>query len=295
MSRCRPLLPLITLLLATTAPAASSDCTRNWICINSKQVDGNVELHAENLSEVPLTFTLKVRTRGLRADVPKTVTETLPPGQSRRVMKLSRIDRNKQGRYQFSYQWTIGNKDATHDDSYLYRLPYANGRSYRVIQGFGSRFSHTGHEYYAVDFKMDEGTPIHAARGGVVARKIEANSIGCWEDGCGRYANYVVILHDDQTTGEYYHLLKDGVLVEVGERVEAGQKIGLSGNTGHSTMPHLHFGVYRAAERGREQSIPVRFASADGIIERPRRGGRYQAVPMRRASTSAGNPATFEE
>ena len=178
---------------------------------------------------------------------------------------------------------------------HVYGLPYAEGRSYRVIQGYGSRFSHTGHEYYAVDFKMDEGTPVHAARGGVVARKVESNSVGCWADGCGRSANYIVILHDDQTTGEYYHLLKNGVLVDVGERVEAGQKIGLSGNTGHSTMPHLHFGVYRAAESGREQSIPVRFASADGIVDRPRRGGRYQAVPMRRASKSRTSPAPFEE
>lgn len=295
MSRWRGIALVSVMLVARAGYADSSDCTNDWICINSKKAHGAVELHAENLSDAPLTFTLRVRTRDLKTDAPKTLTESLAPRESRRVMVLTRINRHRQGYYRFTYQWTIGNKDAMHDDSYLYRLPYADGRSYRVIQGYGSRFSHTGHEYYAVDFKMDEGTPVHAARGGVVARTVEEHSIGCWEDGCGRYANYIVIVHDDQTTGEYYHLQKDGVLVEVGERVEAGQKIGLSGNTGHSTMPHLHFGVYRAAERGREQSIPVRFASADGIIERPRRGGRYQAVPMRRASIPADGTAPFEE
>ncbi|HZD53275.1 MAG TPA: M23 family metallopeptidase, partial [Woeseiaceae bacterium] len=129
----------------------------------------------------------------------------------------------------------------------------------------------------AVDFDMPEGTPVYAARGGLVARIEESHSRGCWKDGCGGYANYIVILHDDLTTGEYYHLQHDGALVEPGERVAAGQKIGLSGNTGHTTMPHLHFAVYRAAEWGKTQSVPVRFATASGIVDHPRRGARYEA------------------
>jgi murein DD-endopeptidase MepM/ murein hydrolase activator NlpD len=168
--------------------------------------------------------------------------------------------------------------DAVHDDDYLYALPYESGRSYRVLQGYGSRFSHTGLEAYAVDFDMPEGTPIHAARDGVVARVEDSHSIGCWRDGCGRYANYIVILHNDGTTGEYYHLEQDGALVDVGESVTRRQKIGLSGNTGHTTMPHLHFAVYRAAEWGNTQSIPVRFQTAQGTLNRPRHGGRYQAI-----------------
>jgi hypothetical protein len=48
-------------------------------------------------------------------------------------------------------------------------------------------------------------------------------------------------------------------------------------------MPHLHFAVYRAAEWGKTQSIPVRFLSSDGIVDKPRRRGRYQAVPVQQA------------
>lgn len=194
------------------------------------------------------------------------------------MMLLNQNNEHREGRYRYDLEWTVGDKDAMHDNDYLYALPYEHGRSYRVLQGYGSRFSHTGLEAYAVDFDMPEGTPVHAARAGVVARVEESHSIGCWRDGCGRYANFIVILHNDGTTGEYYHLKQDGALVDVGDSVARGQKIGLSGNTGHTTMPHLHFAVYRATEWGNTQSIPVRFQTAQGILTRPRHGARYEAI-----------------
>jgi murein DD-endopeptidase MepM/ murein hydrolase activator NlpD len=180
--------------------------------------------------------------------------------------------------YSISLEWTVGDQHADHDDSQLYALPYASGQAYTILQGYGSRFSHRGREEFAVDFDMPIGTPVHAARGGVVARVVESNDRGCWEDGCGKWANYIVILHNDGTTGEYYHLQKNGAHVDTGDSVVRGQKIGLSGNTGHSTMPHLHFAVYRAISWGNTQSIPARFETADGIVNTPRHGTRHRAV-----------------
>jgi murein DD-endopeptidase MepM/ murein hydrolase activator NlpD len=267
---------LLAGILATAG--AKAGCSGDGVCIDAVREGGNVELHAANLGNFPVTFTLRVRTREMRPSRPGAVTETLDPKESRLVMVLQPARESRPGRYRIAYDWTVGSKDAVHDDSAVYRLPYAAGRSYRVLQGYGSRFSHTGLEEFAVDFRMPEGTPVHAARGGIVARVEESHSRGCWEDGCGDYANYIVILHDDLTTGEYYHLQQDGALVEPGDRVVAGQEIGRSGNTGHTTTPHLHFAVYRAAEWGRTQSIPVRFATARGIVDRPRRGARYQAM-----------------
>jgi len=278
-------LTLVTFGLSIAAVAqADGDCDGDAICFNEESTDDGYRLRARNLTDFPVTYTVRVRTRNLTPDGPRKVTKTLAPRESNVAIRLHRTISDQPSRYRYSFDWTIGDREAVHDDDHVYRLPYASGKSYRVIQGFGSRFSHTGTEQYAVDFRMHEGTPVHAARSGVVARLEESNSIGCWEDGCGRHANYVVVLHDDGTTGEYYHLLQDGALVEVGERVVAGQKIALSGNTGHTTIPHLHFAVYRAVEWGNTQSVPIRFVSADGIIEQPRRGGRYQATPIRRAS-----------
>ena len=267
----------ITALLAFSG-SVLADCKDEWICVDAVDRGDDVELRARNLREFPITYTLRVRTRYFDVDGPKTVTRTLAPRQSERIMVLSQRDGGRRGRYRYSYEWTIGDMDAAHDDNHLYALPYASGRSYRVLQGYFSRFSHSGLEAYAIDFNMPVGTPVHAARAGIVARVEDSNSVGCWYDGCGRYANYIVIMHDDGTTGEYYHLQQDGAFVEVGDSVAQRQQIGLSGNTGHTTMPHLHFAIYRAIEWGNTQSIPVRFESADGIVSRPRRGARYQAT-----------------
>ena len=266
---------LAAFLCQNTAMAA---CADDWLGVDEVSDDGNIGLLATNLRDVPITFTLRVRSRGLVVKGPKTITETLEGKQSRLVMMFGENGGDRIGRYRISCDWTIGDKDALHDDERLYMLPYESGKSYRVLQGYGSRFSHVGLEQYAVDFNMSVGTPVHAARAGVVARIEESSDTGCWEEGCGAYANYIVILHGDGTTGEYYHLQQNGALIDVGDHVVAGQKIALSGNTGHTTMPHLHFAVYRAAEWGNTQSIPVRFLSSAGVVERPRRGGRYQAV-----------------
>jgi len=267
---------LVCLMIATQA--ASARCKDDSVCIDEVVDTSGVELRARNLLQVPITFTLGVKSKNYSVPGPNTVTQTLRPGESQHVMRLQAKKHDDKGSFKYDFKWTVGRKDASHDDAQVYALPYSSKLSYRVLQGYGSRFSHTGREQYAVDFDMPVGTPVHAARSGVVARTEDSHSKGCWEDNCGQYANFVVILHSDGTTGEYYHLAEGGALVEVGDNVVRGQAIALSGNTGHTTMPHLHFAVYRAIDWGRTQSIAVRFDSTDGIIDRPRRGARYVAL-----------------
>ena len=260
--------------LFAAASSSAEGCKDEWFCVDAINQDGAIELRAKNLKNYPITFTLRVRTDDMFVDGPETVTRTLAPQQTESVITLNAAGGGRTGTYDYFYEWAVGDKDAQHDDEHVYALPYEVGRSYRVLQGYGSRFSHTGLEEFSIDFDMPEGTPVHAA---LVARVVESNSRGCWDRGCGRFANFIVILHEDGTTGEYYHLEKDGSAVSVGDHVRQGQLIGYSGNTGHTTMPHLHFAVYRATEWGNTQSIPVLFDSAQGTIYRPRRGGRYEA------------------
>lgn len=170
----------------------------------------------------------------------------------------------------------IGIANPDHDDEYAYRLPYGEDVSYEVLQGYGSKLSHRGAEYFTVDFRMAEGTLVHAARDGSVVLAEQSHDRACWAEACGRYANYLVVLHADGTTGEYFHLEPGSLLVDVGERVERGQPLARSGNTGYTTTPHLHFGVYRRDPLGGTRSIAVRFSTREGVINEPRPGQRYE-------------------
>jgi len=86
-----------------------------------------------------------------------------------------------------------------------------------------------------IDIPMAIGTPLHAAAAG---RVTDAS----WFSG---YGNYTCIQHATALTTCYGH--QDKLQVRVGQQVEAGEVIGLSGNTGGSTGPHLHFEVRRGA------------------------------------------------
>lgn len=269
--------PSFLLLAAVAGPAAALECREESVCVTTIESADRVAFEARNLKHFPVTLTLSIRPQTATPAVPRVVTQTLRPLQSREVLELPHEGGGTRGNIEVDFAWTVGDLHAEHDDEHLYALPYAPGAAYRVLQGYSSRFSHRGLEAFAVDFDMPEGSPVHAARGGVVARVVESHERGCWYAGCDKHANYIVILHSDGTTGEYYHLERDGALVTVGEQVRRGQLIGLSGNTGHSTRPHLHFAVYRAAPGGETQSIPVLFETADGIVKRPRRGAIYLA------------------
>jgi len=257
---------------------AQAECKDDWVCIDELEHGDGIELRARNLRDFPVTFTLRVDDGDYAVDGARNVTRTLRPRQSSSAAYLRLHDTTLNAAPNYRFSWSVGVYDANHDDDHLYALPYAPGKSFRIMQGFGSRFSHAGIEEYAIDFEMPRGSSVHAARSGVVARIEEGNSYGCFEDGCGRYANFIVILHSDGTTGEYYHLQKNGVFVEPGDSVARGQRIGRSGNTGYSMSPHLHFAVYRASNDGDTQSVPIRFQSASGIINRPRSGGIHRAA-----------------
>ena len=125
---------------------------------------------------------------------------------------------------------------------YLYDLPYAKGKQYRVEQGYNGVFSHRGEN--SLDFNMKQGTPVRAAREGLVIAVVQRFSESCWSDACRDKANYVLVYHSDGTIGDYSHLQYNGARVVIGDTVRKGQLIALSGNTGYTRGPHLHFDCY---------------------------------------------------
>ena len=179
--------------------------------------------------------------------------------------------------YRYSYRWIIGNKDAVHDDAYLYRLPYAKGESHRVSQGFNGKYTHNGRSQYAVDFAMKIGTKIYAAREGVVVKTKSNSNRGGNSKKFRSSGNYVTIAHSDGTLAMYYHLKQHGVVLKVGTKVKRGSLIAYSGNTGYSSGPHLHFAVYKAISANKTHTLPVKFISENGVVLEPKVGVSYIA------------------
>ena len=110
-----------------------------------------------------------------------------------------------------------------------YIKPLSGGRQ---TSGFGRRKAPTkgaSTNHRAIDWATPTGTAIWASSGGTV-------SVAGWQSG---YGYVVYINHPDGNQTRYGHLSK--ILVSPGQKVKQGQKIALSGNTGRSTGPHLHF------------------------------------------------------
>jgi hypothetical protein len=158
-----------------------------------------------------------------------------------------------------------------------YRLPYRAGTRHLCIQGGPGLFGHRGDERYAVDFKMEVGTAVHAAREGRVVAVKQDSAIGGISRKYGGHGNLVRIRHNDGSWAVYLHLMQGGALVEEGQWVERGQPIAYSGSTGRSATPHLHFHVARRAPDSRRiEAVRVRFRDVAGDGE-PRSLWIYEA------------------
>ena len=157
-----------------------------------------------------------------------------------------------------------------------YRLPWPAGRTWFCGQSNRGIVSHRGWEEFAYDFNMPVGSEVCAARAGVVKRVVIDH------DGHGLHMpnNLIAIDHGDGTTGWYLHLQKDGSLVQLGERVEQGQRIARSGHVGRSLAPHLHFQV---TDTARTTTLPVSFADVP----------RQRGVPRMFFFYTSGNSAPF--
>jgi len=180
------------------------------------------------------------------------------------LMSLNYISLSKGFSYNWKYVWNFGYSGENHNDDYIYRLPYSSDSSYSVGQGYFGSFSHEG--TYAIDWTLPIGTPIYAAREGRVLHLKEDSNVAGLTEEYTALANFVLIGHEDGSQANYAHLRQNGALVEVGDWVSLGQVIGLSGNTGFSTGPHLHFIVKQQKSPTNSTSIPTQFSDRDGNI-----------------------------
>ena len=161
----------------------------------------------------------------------------------------------------------------TLSDTHSYVLPYPTGASCKVLQGYNGPYGHKDHAEFAYDFQMPIGSPVVAARGGEVVKIVESNNDSTRKPG---QENVVVIKHSDGTFGRYSHLTKDGALVSLGDKVTQGTKIALSGDSGASAGPHLHFDVTKECFEWGCQTVEIKLSNAkDNPLKQ---GETYEAL-----------------
>jgi murein DD-endopeptidase MepM/ murein hydrolase activator NlpD len=178
--------------------------------------------------------------------------------------------------YRSDFSW--GTPKAQHATNQLYLLPFAAGRSFRVMQGQDGAFSHKGDERFAIDFGLPQGEPVLAAREGLVVLVRDGFDVGAPDSSLKLKANEIFVRHPDGTIGEYVHLQRDSMKVTLGDTITAGQTLALSGNTGYTKGPHLHFMVFRAKDSKSRESFPIRFTTKEGSGLTLQQGKRYTAV-----------------
>ncbi|MFF7655900.1 M23 family metallopeptidase [Streptomyces sp. NPDC007983] len=128
---------------------------------------------------------------------------------------------------------------------------------YVLGAAFGLAGNLWSHNHSGQDFVVPSGTPVRAVHTGVVVKA------GPYGGGDGpAYGNAIVIKHDDRTYSQYAHLSR--IDVRIGQSVTTGQQIGLSGNTGNTTGPHLHFEIRTTPDYGSAVE-PLAFLRAHGV------------------------------
>lgn len=159
----------------------------------------------------------------------------------------------------FDLNWFyLNGPDSIRTDSFF--LPYPYGQTQAIMQGYNGNFSHNNDgARYALDFALAVGDTVCAAADGYVVGVIEGYEKGGNNSKWMDYANFINLYHPDKNVyTQYVHLQQNGSLVEVGDQVLAGQAIGISGATGWTSKPHLHFNVVRW-EDGKRISLPATF------------------------------------
>lgn len=280
-----PRLPLCCLLsaLLAAAPAHASDWRQGWGLVSTGPTPAEraTAPHAAPLAQLrlqpvgeqwqaridnPLAGPLQIELRA----APGQAIEGLPVQslvQAGGTLVVGHLPAPADGRPLEVRMNAVPGAPVAQAEDVAYRLPF-EATQLRVDQAPNGRFSHQDEENRdAVDFALAEGTLVMAAREGTVMQVqdgFQTNGQDRQRDG-GR-ANFIRVLHSDGSMGLYAHLQAGGMRVRPGQAVQAGQPLGLSGNSGFSTAPHLHFVVQVNRGMGL-RSVPVRIFTAQGQLQ----------------------------
>jgi len=262
---------LLLLLLMSVAGCASAgrssarSCA--WrVCVSYMDGPAGRDYTAENREPVPVTIAMTFRSaENLQLPSDPRVELVVPPRSRVDVVHLRALERDRPLAANVSIAIDLGSSTNEIDEDFLYAVPFGGSEPREVIQGFDGPETHRASMRYSLDFAMPEGTPVLAARAGTVLLVQDGFTRGGTDPDLLERSNLVVVAHGDGSMASYGHLSR-GVRVRVGQQVEEGNLLGLSGATGYAGQPHLHFhvGNRMLGEPGR--TLPVRLRDGAGRV-----------------------------
>lgn len=234
------------LLLVGTFPASAAQPYP--FSVTSERNGTSQQLVARNRGPSPVSVRLTLNAaENVATSQSLPVVAVVRPHSELVLLQIRPAEPTRGLRFSSQTAYNLGNYHARHDPQASYRLPFADGLSVVIGQAAdGPLTTHTAADSeQAVDFTLPENTPVVAARDGIVIETESANRYGGRDRMLLSRANFVRILHADDTVATYAHLAPGGVTVTPGQRVAAGTLIGYSGATGYTAGPHLHFVVQK--------------------------------------------------
>lgn len=233
----------------------------------------NITIFGSNPLPTPMQVVLQTTHSNMTVSPETPVTAILAPNEENRVILEAKQEKSGHSSFRYSARvfWGDPSRKAARD--YAYLLPFEPGLKVRAGRGK----AHVGDKVHAIDFGVPIGTPVCAARSGTVVLVRDDSDKQGTDPSYAKYANVIIIAHEDGTYGSYVHLQKGGALVKPGDKVIAGKVIGRSGHTGYSFNPHLHFEISESVESRPLRAIPILFQIGPDEIGPLKNGSQYES------------------
>lgn len=226
-------------------------------------INREVFIFADNKEEMPMSAQFDFKLTNLSCTLPNEEIVVIPAKAKKfLIAKLAPINPNQANSFSYTNTYNYGNSlQENFDDDYIYSLPFEEGKTQTIFQGYDGKFSHQNE--FSLDFDLKMGSKILAARDGIVVTVINNNNKNCPDISCAKYNNKIVIMHSDGTFADYSHLTFHGAVVKKGDHVKKDQLLGYSGSTGFASGPHLHFAVFINRIDGKRTFIKTKFRTSE--------------------------------